>query len=410
MDGRLTVARIAFAWELGGSIGHAVSCAGLARALHARGHAIALMFRQLRPLSLVPESDAYDVFQAPRTAREAQDVGIPASYAEILLGSGYRDPGELAALLGGWRTLFTLWRPDLVLTDYAPTALLAASSLGIKRATYGNGFFTPPRLTPLPPFRVETPVDPQRLQAADDQALASVNDALARFDAPPLRALADLFASDEDFLCTFPELDHYGSRPVSGYWGPRLRVDLGHEGRWPDGQGARILVYVQKSAPHLDALITALVESPHRVLAFIPDLDEARRARLAARHRIVMERPMRLDSILKSCDLLICHGGDIAGGALTNGVPVLLSPLHYEQYLTARCIDALGAGGWLTPAANLADVRLALSTLVGKPQFRAAARAFAARYPAYSPLEQRRRIVARIEDILGGSRAPQATR
>jgi UDP:flavonoid glycosyltransferase YjiC (YdhE family) len=404
------MARIAFAWELGGSIGHALACAGLARALHARGHAIALMLRDLRPLALVPECDAYDVFQAPRNAREARDVGIPASYAEILLGCGYRDDDELAALVGGWRTLFGMWRPDLVIADFAPTALLAARSLDVRRATYGNGFFTPPRLTPLPAFRVDAPVDPERLRAADASALAGANAALARFGAAPMPTLAEMFAGDEDFLCTFPELDHYGSRPVSGYWGPRLRVDLGNEGRWPEGQGARVLVYVQKSTPHVDALIAALAEGPYRVLAYIPDIDDARRARLAARHRIVLERPVRLDSILKSCDLLVCHGGEIAGGALACGVPVLLMPSHYEQYLTARCIDALGCGGWLTHEATAGDVRLAVMALTSKAQFKAAARAYAARYPAYSPLEQRRRIVARVEDILTRSRAPEATR
>ena len=368
------------------------------------------MLRELRPLALVPESDAYDVFQAPRNAREARDVAIPASYADILLGVGYRDRDELAALLGGWRTLFSLWRPDIVLADFAPTALLAARSLDIPRATYGNGFFTPPRSSPLPPFRVDTPVDAERLRAADAGALAGANAALARFDAAPLATLAEMFACDEDFLCTFPELDHYGSRPVSGYWGPRLRVDLGNEARWPEGQGARILIYVQKSTPHLDALIAALAEGPHRVLAYIPEIDEARRARLAARQRIVLERPVRLDSILSSCDLLVCHGGEIAGGALASGVPLLVIPSHYEQYLTARCIDALGCGGWLTPDATAADVRRAVATLADRPQFKAAARAFAARYPAYSPLEQRRRIVARVEDILSRSRAPRPTR
>ena len=394
------MARIALAWELGGSIGHALSCAGLARALHARGHAIALALRELKPLALVPESDAYDIFQAPRNPREAMGVGIPASYAEILLGCGYRDVAELTAQLGAWRTLLENWKPDFLVADFAPTALLAARSLGIGRATYGNGFFTPPRLTPLPAFRVDSTPDMERLRRADAAALAGANGALARFEAPALPALADLFAGDEEFLCTFPELDHYGSRPRSGYWGPRLRVDLGHDVRWPHGSGARVLVYVQKDSPHLDALIAALAEGSHRVMAYVPGIDDARRERLAARHRIVLDRPARLDNVLRECDLLVCHGGEIAGGALASGVPVLVIPTHYEQYLTARCVDALGCGGWLTPEATAADVSRAIATLTLHTQFQANARAFAARYPAYSPLEQRRRIVARIEDIL----------
>jgi UDP:flavonoid glycosyltransferase YjiC (YdhE family) len=394
------VARIAFAWELGSSIGHVLSCAGLARALHARGHAIAFIFRELRALALVPEAEAYDVFQAPRSPREAQEGGVPASYADVLLGVAYRDAPELATLLGAWRTLLGKWRPDLVVADFAPTALLAAGSLGLARATYGNGFFTPPRLSPLPPFRVDTPVDPARLAAADAEALAQANAALARFGAPALARLADLFAVDEDFLCTFPELDHYGTRPVSGYWGPRLRTDLGNPMDWPAGGGKRILVYVQRAFAQLDALIDCLAASPDRVIAYIPGLDEKRRARLAGRGRVVIERPIRLDLALKGCDLLVCHGGEIAGGAAASGVPVLLFPSHYEQYLTARRLEQLGAGGWIGPAGTRADVEAGLRALTGDARFQAAARAFAQRYPAYSPTEQRRRIVERVEAIL----------
>lgn len=404
------MARIAFAWELGASIGHAMSCAGLARGLHARGHSIALIYRELRPLALVPESDAYDVFQAPRNLREAVGAGIPASYAEILLGCGYGDAGELTAQLGAWSTLLATWRADLVVADFAPTALLAARSLGLRRATYGNGFQTPPRLSPLPAFRIDAPVDPIRLGHADARALAAANAALARFEAPPLPALADLFACDEDFLCTFPELDHYGSRPVSGYWGPRTRLDLGHEQRWPEGSGARVLVYLQRYSPQLDAVIAALARGPYRVIAFIPDLEPARRERLAGRERVVVDRPVRLEALVRECDLLVCNGGDIAGGVLARGVPVLLAPLHYEQYLTARCIEALGAGGWLTTEATPDEVARGLATLTLETRFASAARAFAARYPAYSPLEQRRRIVARIEDILSASRAGTPSR
>ena len=397
------MARIAFVWELGGSIGHLLSCAGLARALHARGHAIALMLRELGPVALVPEAKAYDVFEAPRTAQEGL-ADVPVSYAEILLGCGWREPHELARLLRGWRTLLTEWKPDLVVADFAPTALLAASSLGLSRVTYGNGFFTPPRLSPLPPFRVDSPVDPARLAGADGEALEQANAALASIGAPKLERLADAFAADEDFLCTFPELDHYGTRPVSGYWGPRLRNDLGNPMDWAEGGGKRVLVYVQNALPQLDAIIDGLAASPHRVIAYIPGLDAARRARLAGRGRAVIDRPIRLDVVLPRTDLLICHGGEIAGGAVATGVPAMLFPTHYEQYLLGRRIEQLGAGGWIAPHAVAPDVLLAIRAMTTEPRFAAAARALAQRYPTWSPQEQRRRIVARIEELLSRPR------
>jgi hypothetical protein len=399
------MARIAFAWELGGSIGHALSCAGLARALHARGHSIALFLRELKTLALLPEADGYDVFQAPRSAREADVAFVPVSYAEILLGCGYRDARELACLLGGWRALLGAWRADLLVCDFAPTALLAARSMNLPRVTYGNGFFTPPRLVPLPAFRVDTPVDPARIAASDAAVLAQVNAALAALGATPLARLADQFETDEDFLCTFAELDHYGTRGVSGWWGPRLRTDLGNPMDWPQGRGKRVLVYLQEDCAQLDAIIDQLAAGPHQVIAYVPGIDAHRKARLAGRGRVVIERPVRLDALLPRCDLLVCHGGEIAGGAVASGVPVLVLPRHYEQYLTAVRLQQLGPGGWLTAQSGPQHVKAALDAMTGDPRFQAAARAFAQKYSAWSPAEQRRRIVARIEAIVAGRAA-----
>ena len=402
------MARVAFAWELGGSIGHVVACAGLARALHSRGHSIAFMLRDVGPVALIPEAKSYDVFDAPRSAREGMAAGIPVSYAEILLGCGWRDPAELATLLRGWRALFDAWGPDLVVADFAPTALLAASTMGIRRVTYGNGFSTPPRLSPLPPFRVDTPPDPARVAEADAAALTQANVALGSLEAPPIARLADAFTTDEDFLCTFPELDHYGTRPVSGYWGPRLRTDLGNPMDWPDGGGKRVLLYLQATLPQLDALIDCLAAGPHRVIAYIPGISDARRARLAGRGRVVVQRPVRLDVVLARTDLLVCHGGEIAGGTVASGVPVLLFPTQYEQYLTARRLEQAGAGGWLAPTANAASVQAGVNAMTQDPRYLANARAFAQRYPAWSPQEQRRRVVARVEElILSRSSTPE---
>jgi len=397
------VARIAFAWELGGEYGHVVSCAGLGAALERRGHAIGLMFRELQRLSVLPETAAWDVFQAPHLEREGEGIGRPVSFAEILLGCGYADPRVLSRLLARWRELLSQWKPDLVVADFAPTALLAARTLGIPRVTYGNGFFLPPRRSPLPPFRIDEPVDPARVARADAATLASVNAAPAELGCAPLARLADLFDSEEDFLCTFPELDHYGTRDTAGYWGPRLRADLGHVVDWPKGRGKQVFVYVKPALPQLDALIDLLAARPHRVLAFIPGLDEARRARLASPARRVLDRPVRMDAAFRGCDLLVSHGGEIAAGAACSGVPALLFPTHYEQFLLSLRLQQLGCAHWLPAQAGAGAIAEAFDELLANPRAPAAARAFAQRYSAYSPLEQRRRIVQRIEAILSPS-------
>ena len=404
------MSRVAFAWELGGEFGHAMSCAGLARALHARGHAIAFMFRELRQLAFIPETSGYALFNAPVFPREGTGVRLPSSLAEILLGCGYSDRAWLASALAEWMRLLREWKPDLLVCDYAPTALLAARALGLTRVSLGISFAVPPAASPLPAFRYDDPPSHERLLAADAQALASVNAALDSVGASRLKALYEQFQTEEDFLCSFPELDAYGNRPTARYWGPRFRDDAGVSAHWPAGRGARVLVYVKKDLPHLDALISLLSTGPFRVAAFIPELDAARRARLASPLRFVADRPIRFGPLLGDCDLFVSQAGMASSGILMSGVPQLMLPVHYEQYLAARRIELLGAGLTVLPHASGQELAKALQRVVTEQGFRTAARAYAKRYSAYSPAEQQRRIVKRIEDILaaaanGASRA-----
>jgi UDP:flavonoid glycosyltransferase YjiC (YdhE family) len=394
------MARIAFAWELGGELGHAVSCAALANTLALRGHRIGFMFRELRSLALVRDAEGYDVFQAPLLTKSEPDAAMPATYAEILLDWGFADATTLASLVGAWRSLFARYRPDMVIEDYSPAALIAARTLGIPCARFGNGFAVPPRVTPLPSFRFDQQVPAARIAQADARVLASTNEVLRRFGAAPLERLAGLFECAEEFLCTFPELDHYGARAGAGYWGPRFQATSGARVQWPAGEGKRVLVYVKPTLPQLDALITALASGPHRVAAFIPELDAVRRARLAGPGRVVSTQPMRLEPLLKECDLLISHGGNISPGTLTAGIAQLVFPSQYEQYLTARLVEQMGCGLWLPQNAQAPSVAQALSRVLSERRFADAARAFATRYPAYSPAEQRRRMALRIEQIL----------
>ena len=394
------MARILFAWEHGTAFGHALSCASLARALEMNGHTPAFVFRELQSLAALNECAHYDAFQAPMSLYEGEGAPPPLSFADILLGCGYGDVRTLTGLLEGWIRILERWRPDLVVADSAPTALVAARILRIRRATYSNGFALPPRVSPLPAFRRDVAVDPAALAASDARALAHVNQAIAAFRGEPLQALEQLFEADETFLCTFPEIDHYGARPASAYWGPRFKVDAGDDVKWSYGEGRRVLVYVRDVVPQLDALIDALVANRCRVAAFIPNLDPARRERLQSAQRIVAQRQMRLAPLLAQCDLFVSEGGNIATGALLSGVPQLLFPTQYEQLLTAARLEQLGSALWVPPGSAPERTAMALRRMLQEPRFKASAQTFARRYPGFSPAEQQRRIVLRIDEIL----------
>ena len=61
--------------------------------------------------------------------------------------------------------MLAMLQPQVVVADYAPTALLAARACGIPRVTVGTGFALPRLSDPLPALRPWVPVDGAKLRA-----------------------------------------------------------------------------------------------------------------------------------------------------------------------------------------------------------------------------------------------------
>jgi UDP:flavonoid glycosyltransferase YjiC (YdhE family) len=117
--------------------------------------------------------------------------------------------------------------------------------------------------------------------------------------------------------------------------------------------------------------------------------------------------PLRLASLLPECDLFVNHGGNVAPAALMHGVPQLVLPAQYEQLVTAMRIEQLGAGLAAPRVDAPREVANAFThALRDGPRMRRAADVLRRRYAAFSPAEQERRIVARIEQVLAQGTAP----
>jgi hypothetical protein len=193
----------------------------------------------------------------------------------VLHDVGYADAGELAALVGAWRTLFGYVRPDLILCDHSPTALLAARGMpGVRRAVIGSGFICPPDQSPLPDLRFWDKADPDRLARDEAALLARMNDVLERFDQPPLDRVTQVYGDvDATFLTTFAELDHFPWRETGArYRGAWTSVAGGVAPRWPEGERPRIFAYL-KPCPALPAVLRWLAESGRSTVAHVEGLD-----------------------------------------------------------------------------------------------------------------------------------------
>lgn len=385
-------------WELGGGLGHAGRLKMLAMALLARGHRVTISLRDLMATHALLADLDVPKLQAPVWLHEAKGLPSSGNLAEVLFHCGYLEPTALRGMVGGWRDLFGVLRPDLVVGDFAPTALLAARSLGLRSAAIGNGFYSPPPAQPLPAWK-DAPAG--RLASSEARMLATANAVLAEFGAPPHAHAAAVFAGDLSLLCTWPELDHCAERQHAQWLGPSFVDSGGIAPCWPEGEGRTVFAYLKSAHPAHLAVLQALVEEGCRVLAYLPEVAAGGPPPLLSERIVYAGLPVSLPLALAEADLCVCHAGEATlAQALLAGVPLLMLPSHTEQFLTARRVALSGAGynaALLTPAS---DWRAVLRPLLGTPGYRAAAQAFAARHAGYSQQQMNATLALQLEQLL----------
>lgn len=394
---------ILYAWEFGANLGHIGTFLPVARALRERGHSVHwIVTHPHEAVRLLPEA-GFAWLQAPLFP-EQQQANPPINYADILLRFGYAQASDLLGLVVAWRELLRLTGARLVLADHAPSTILAARTLDIPVMLFGSGFFAPPPLAPTPNLRPWLTVPEERLQAADAQALASMNAVLARFGRPPLESVAALFRVAEDTLLTFPELDHYAERGPARYWGT-LPAAVAAEPNWPETTGPRLFAYLRPSSAHFEAAVEALATLATQgagVLIYAPNTPAALRARFSPQLAFSAV-PVDLNRAARLADAAVTYASPAATIAfLLAGKPVLMLPGHLEQFLLARRVEAMGAGLLQNPEQPATDLPARLARVLSDPGLRANARAFAEKYRHFDQRAVLQHIVGRIEELVDG--------
>ena len=372
--------RILYAWELGAGLGHVGCFVPLARALAERGCAVTWVLSDVTPAAARLLPGEATLLQAPRF--RGQVTGLPEpqlAYSEVLLRHGYASAESLCPLLRDWRALIAAAQPDLIITDHAPTALLAARGLVDARARIGTGFCCPPAVTPEAPMLPWMPPDAARSRQSGQQVLDSINGALQAADAAPLAALAQMHEVDEDFITTYPELDHFPQRAT-----PRRGAVLGSEGglapEWPATLGPRVFAYLRARQPQTALLLRTLRRKHYATLVYCPDLAPQARAQFESTTLRFSDQPLDIIAVTAASDLVVCGGGHgTVCAALLAGKPLLLMPEMAEQAITAWNVEALGAGLGLA-AGQEGRIGALLTRLLHEPGFERAAQQFRTRH------------------------------
>lgn len=392
------MARILFAWELGGGLGHTLVHVGLARRLRAAGHQVIFAIRDLAQAEGVIGRHGFHYLQAPvRMRAVTEPLPNAVSYPQILHNIGFSDAAGLLSQVKAWRLLYTIVQPAMVVFDHSPTALLAAADLAAHKVHIGTGFTVPPPLVPFPrlaPATADT-VDPAVVEAGVLESMNRVREVLGL---APLANVAAILAVDEEVLLTFRELDHYPQRDGGRYWGDGP-ADSGQAPRWPALPGKRVFAYL-KPFKNIGSLLEALAARRLPTLIYGPQLPGALVRRHGSASLRFVGEPLNLNQVGQECDLAILNGthGSTAAQLLA-GRPSLQLPLYLEQLITAVRVQELGAG-LAAPRLQPGGMAAKLEALLEDERYAVAAGRFARAHDDFSLDHRDAAIAARLTAAL----------
>ena len=391
---------VLFAWELGGGLGHLMQIKPLAQGLRSRGHRVVVAMKHLSRADSVLGREGVLFLQSPvKNLPEPRPIQPPAIFAHLLHNVGYSSERELWTLSEAWRNLYDFIKPDLIVFDHAPTALLAARGFHARKVVIGSGFCIPVDQSPLPNLRPWIKADPWQLRVDEQAVLDRMNQVLIERKQPPLDRITRMYAEvDETLLLTYRELDHYPWRKDGRYWGAWTN-NPGQAPEWPKGSGRRIYAYL-KDFPAASELLGALKELGNPAIVLVDGISRAIQDQYRCENIAYQTEPLDMQAVGKECDLGILNAGHGTTAAmLLAGRAILQLPIYLEQAMLANATRRMGAAQCASTKDGPAVARK-LHEMLGADRYAEAARAFAAKQAGYDPPRRNEQMLARLESLI----------
>lgn len=377
------MSRILFTWELGAGMGHLATIRSIAVPLISAGHQVCVALRDLGRAHQFFGDLPVHFHQAPFFQGIFPDsFHPPATFPHVLYNCCCGDPQVFCSLAKAWQQLFIAVEPDLVLFDHSPTAIFASRNFRFRRATIGNGFFSPPDQSPLPSWRRETLTSPAECIVDEQRVLTSLNVAARTLGQAELPRVSSLYAElDANYLTTYPELDHFEGRGQGNYVGTWAAA-FGKRPCWPESTKPKVFAYLKKFKT-LPVVLYHLVQLQLPTILYAPGAlnDEfLRRFRNSQTNMQVAEEPVDLEQAAEECDFAITNGTHGTVTAMFRaGKPTINAPLNLEQRILCERLSELGTGITISPD-DPSTVEQAFQTMLDSPQLAQAAAKYRQRY------------------------------
>lgn len=333
--------KVLLANEAGGGRGHIVKLAAMVRAIAAcqtdaqftAGLARHRYAQELTSLGVKTLSGPELAFTAAAAADPLVEGN--ATWGDYLFAMGLARPDLVRQGIAWWQKTIVAEDASLLVTDYAPLAMLAARGLRaqgwqIEVASVGTGYGVPP--ADMADFPQLLPDHARRVHH-EPAVLAQLNTVMEEFDFPPLPSLPAIYDVALPLPCTLPFLDPYQKfrapealLPPQMDRSPSLATD-----------GQEVFIYFSTKELADPEVVAALEILPLPCFGYLPGTKAATAARLAAAGVQISERPLSVAEITARSRLVLhsAQHGSICLAAFA-GLPQMALPQHLEQVFHGR--------------------------------------------------------------------------
>jgi UDP:flavonoid glycosyltransferase YjiC (YdhE family) len=342
--------RILVCWDFGWGIGHVNHILAPARVLVRRGADVTFAiytsqfmrhFKDLRERTFV-HAPVSAFFLRPRTEPL---LGDRTSYAALLNNAGFCEPDYVRFFTRSYDALFALYKPDCVIAEHSPAAMLSAYLADIPAVATGNGATVPDHDGRL--------FLPKAEHLSDDTAPANayvlerLNNTLRSCGKPPLDNLPDFMPAGRLFAMCPRDFDFYEDRQAGTVVPP---AEMIAEQAPPAAGRDEVFSYFQLTGHTGDMAVAALasLKMPRRAYFSIPagkDLDLLRK-----RGVMVSDTPVPAPEIIRRSRVMLNSGnGGTVIQATMAGLYQVIVPTDPERMLHARAAERLGCATVLDP-------------------------------------------------------------
>ena len=328
-------------WEYGHGLGHISALRIVARKLKLLGWHVCLIHPS--NINVAADSCFDEVESLPHigqlTANQKNALS-GASFDNVIYHMGLGSPKFLFTRLKLWQVALDRIKPDVVIADFAPCALIAARDT-LPSIAMGNGYTLPAvGMTHYPRYQnVKRNVDGAAL-------LVGINRGLELAGFSQIEHVPEVFRADVQACATFGFLDPFRAVRSEPLIKPIYKNKVTTRSKT---EGSEVFAYFTDCTPQVLSLtLQGLIKSKESCFGYALDAKDEHFALVEGTNVELAKQPFKLSEVLDRSKLVVHTGGHgLMTEMLAAGVPQTVLTIDIEKRLHAQALIEKGFGTWV---------------------------------------------------------------